>query len=120
MIGFFCRVRTFTATITSLVSRLQRIRPYTPRHNGKVECYNRILAEECLYARSYFLRAAAPRPRRGVEPPLQLPPTPHCLRQPASCHARRTRRQRHDLIRLEEARTLSGTRAVRSSESPRV
>ena len=44
------RARAFTATITSLASRHQRIRPYTPRHNGKVERYNRILAEECLYA----------------------------------------------------------------------
>ena len=34
-------------------SRHQRITPYTPRHNGKVERYNRILAEEVLYARSY-------------------------------------------------------------------
>jgi transposase InsO family protein len=31
-------------------ARHQRITPYTPRHNGKVERYNRILAEEFLYA----------------------------------------------------------------------
>ena len=73
-IGFFCRARAFLAahgvtrpvrvvtdneasyraqTFTSLASRHQRIRPYTPRHNGKVERNNRIPAEECLYARSY-------------------------------------------------------------------
>jgi transposase InsO family protein len=32
-------------------ARHQRITPYTPRHNGKVERYNRILAEEFLYSR---------------------------------------------------------------------
>jgi transposase InsO family protein len=32
-------------------ARHQRIRPFTPRHNGKVERYQRILAEELLYAR---------------------------------------------------------------------
>ncbi|SFK97775.1 Transposase [Amycolatopsis sacchari] len=32
-------------------ARHQRITPYIPRHNGKVERYNRILAEEFLYAR---------------------------------------------------------------------
>jgi transposase len=31
----------------------QRITPYTPRHNGKVERYNRTLAEEFLYARTW-------------------------------------------------------------------
>ncbi|AZL08204.1 IS481 family transposase [Brevibacterium aurantiacum] len=36
-----------------LGSRHQRITPYTPRHNGKVERYNRILAEEFLYAREW-------------------------------------------------------------------
>ena len=35
------------------LSRHQRITPYTPRHNGKVERYNRILAEEFLYARTW-------------------------------------------------------------------
>ena len=46
------RARTFTTTITSRASRHQRNRPYTPRHNGKVERYYRILAEERLNARS--------------------------------------------------------------------
>jgi transposase InsO family protein len=32
-------------------ARHQRITPYTPRHNGKVERYHRILTEEFLYAR---------------------------------------------------------------------
>ena len=36
-----------------LGARHQRTRPYTPRHNGKVERYNRILAEEFLYARTW-------------------------------------------------------------------
>lgn len=34
-------------------ARHQRITPYTPRHNGKVERYHRILADEFLYARTW-------------------------------------------------------------------
>lgn len=69
--------------------------PYTPRHNGKVERYKRILAEEFLHARTWI----SERQRAdGVvlwNLPLQLPPT-----------SRRTRRtaarieQRHGLMQL--------------------
>jgi transposase len=44
------KATAFTRTVTA-TARHQRIRPHTPRHNGKVERYNRILSEELLYAR---------------------------------------------------------------------
>jgi hypothetical protein len=43
--------------VTAFASRHQRIRFYTPRHNGKVERYNRIVAEELLYARIWTSEA---------------------------------------------------------------
>lgn len=46
--------RLFTDRLAAEGITHQRIRPYTPRHNGKVERYNRILAEELLYARPYL------------------------------------------------------------------
>lgn len=49
--GACYRSRTFVESVRP--SRHQRISPYTPRHNGKVERYNRILAEEFLYARAW-------------------------------------------------------------------
>lgn len=45
------KATAFYRTITATASHHQRIRPYTPRHNGKIERYNRILAEELLYSR---------------------------------------------------------------------
>jgi transposase InsO family protein len=33
------------------VSRHHRIKPHTPKHNGKIERYQRILTGELLYAR---------------------------------------------------------------------
>jgi transposase InsO family protein len=49
--------KAFTRTVLAVASRHQRIRPHTPRHNGKVERYNRILAEELLYARVWTSEA---------------------------------------------------------------
>ncbi|OBJ30757.1 IS481 family transposase [Mycolicibacter heraklionensis] len=41
------------AGIVGQKTRHQKTKPYTPRHNGKVERYQRILAEELLYAREF-------------------------------------------------------------------
>jgi transposase InsO family protein len=49
--GSCYRSAVFARTLAGM--RHQFIRPYTPRHNGKVERYNRILAEEFLYAREW-------------------------------------------------------------------
>lgn len=56
------RAKDFTRVIAATASRHQYIRPYTPRHNGKVERYQRTLTHELLYARiwkSEAERAAA-------------------------------------------------------------
>ncbi|ROR53723.1 transposase IS481 family protein [Luteococcus japonicus] len=47
------KAHAFERSITGHVAKHQYIRAYTPRHNGKVERYNRILAEEFLYARPF-------------------------------------------------------------------
>jgi transposase InsO family protein len=51
------KATAFSRTVTAVASRHQRIRPHTPRHNGKVERYHRILAEELLYARIWNCEA---------------------------------------------------------------
>src|SRR5690606_38175488 len=51
------RARDFLRTALAVASRHQRTRPYTPRHNGKVERYNRTLAEELLYSRPWTSEA---------------------------------------------------------------
>jgi len=40
------RAKGFTRTVEALTNRHQRIRPYTPRHHGKGERYNRLLTDE--------------------------------------------------------------------------
>ena len=47
--GACYRAQAFTDALDGAHHR--RTKPYTPKHNGKVERYNRILAEEFLYAR---------------------------------------------------------------------
>ena len=74
------------AHATAHASRHQRIKPYTPKHNGKIERYNRIVADEVLYARPFTSeaeRAAAitvwnihynyhrPHTAAGNQPPAQ-------------------------------------------------
>ncbi|MGX9924240.1 IS481 family transposase [Streptomyces sp. NPDC002248] len=49
--GACYRAEAFSRALVG--SRHQRIAPYTPRHNGKVERYNRIISEEFLYARTW-------------------------------------------------------------------
>lgn len=49
--GACYRADAFTRSL--LDAKHKRTKPYTPRHNGKVERYNRILAEEFLYARTW-------------------------------------------------------------------
>ena len=51
----------FTLAATQIAATHQFIRPYTPRHNGKIERYNRSLAEEVLYARPYLSEDARTR-----------------------------------------------------------
>ncbi|MFE3390017.1 IS481 family transposase [Streptomyces anulatus] len=53
--GACYRAESFSRAL--LGARHQRIAPYTPRHNGKVERYNRILAEVFLYARTWTSEA---------------------------------------------------------------
>lgn len=57
-----------------LGARHQRITPYTPRHNGRVERYKRIISEEFLYARTWTSEDQRRDPQ-GLEHPLQLAPT---------------------------------------------
>lgn len=54
--GSCYRSKAFTQA-TSHAARHQRTKPFTPKHNGKVERYQRILAEELLYGRPFTSEA---------------------------------------------------------------
>ncbi|WP_263311051.1 IS481 family transposase [Brachybacterium atlanticum] len=45
--------KAFRRSTRAFIGRHQRTRIYTPRHNGKVERYQRLMTDECLYARAY-------------------------------------------------------------------
>ncbi len=107
--GSCYRATAFSRTVAA-VARHQRTRPFTPRHNGKVERYQRILAEELLYARTWTSethRTAAlaiwnlhynyhrPPHRRREQAPSHTPPPP--------------RHQRHELIHLVAKRLWPGS-----------
>ena len=84
------RAKDFTRTVEALAGRHQRIRPYTPRHNGKVERFNRLMIDEVLYTRIYASEQARrhalavwvnhynyhrPHTACGEMPPASLVPT---------------------------------------------
>ena len=52
-----CYRSTAFARATGHAGRHQLIKPFTPKHNGKVERYQRILTEELLYARPFTSEA---------------------------------------------------------------
>jgi transposase InsO family protein len=52
--GSCYRAKGFTRTVTALARKHQRIKPFTPKHNGKVERYQRTLATELLYVRPWI------------------------------------------------------------------
>lgn len=43
----------FRRSTCAFIGRHQHTRIYTPRHNGKIERYQRLMTDECLYARAY-------------------------------------------------------------------
>ncbi|KQT96499.1 hypothetical protein ASG53_15480 [Sanguibacter sp. Leaf3] len=43
----------FGRAVLATTAEHQRISPRTPKHNGKVERYNRTLTEELIYAREW-------------------------------------------------------------------
>lgn len=45
--------KDYTRSVLSFAARHQRIRPYTPKHNGKVERYQQTMTREVLYAAPY-------------------------------------------------------------------
>lgn len=47
------RSHAFRHAVLDIAARHQRVKPYTPKHNGKIERYQQILSHELLYARGW-------------------------------------------------------------------
>ena len=103
--GSCYRAADFTALLREVLH--QRIPPYTPKNNGKVERYNLILTEELLYLREYTNEEKRRAAVDVMECSLQLLPTAFSTRRTT---ARRLppapRHQRPCLIHLDEHRRL--------------
>ena len=102
--GSAYRSTAFNDAVCDLVGRHQYTRPYTPRHNGKVERYNRILAEELLYAVHSPARSSE-ETRWANGPPTTIttdptPPRRATTRQPRP----HPHKQCHTLIQLAQPR----------------
>ena len=97
-------------------TRHQRITPYTPRHNGEVERYNRILAEEFLYARTWTSETQRSEALQVWNihynyhrPHTSVGDRPACKPASGRCH------QRHGLIQLALGATGSSRRCSPST-----
>lgn len=80
--GSCYRAADFTALCGA--GQHQRIAPYTPRHNGKVERYNRVISEELLYARVWISETQRSDAIKVWNIPLQLSSATHCCQRPAT------------------------------------
>lgn len=86
------KAHDFTRTVEAPTGPHHRIRRYTPRHNGKVERCNRLLADEVLSARHHAseqarriaigpwdktLQPPSAPTAYGDQPPVSRTPVPH-------------------------------------------
>lgn len=51
--GACYRSHAFHHAVLDIAARHQRVKPYTPKHNGQIERYQQILSHEPLYARGW-------------------------------------------------------------------
>ena len=91
------------ARATGHAGRHQLTEPFTPKHNGKVERYQRTLTEELLYARRWTSEADRAQAIEDWNMHYNYHPTPHRRREPATALPSAWRHQRHALIQLDRA-----------------